>query len=894
MKDEKNYPNYAPWIVALQKEMICVFLPCTTLQFANPALRKFFSIAQEDIGRKTFLDLVPKQKHQCVESQIRKVIRKKTVVSSEHQTITREGLCWVRWTYYPLINSHGEVTQVIGVGTDFSNGNQQQPPRALREAESKFTISEKRYRAIVESHTDLFASVDLQNKFTFANKACCMAFGVEREDIIGRDYTDFLHPDDIEYTLDKVSELQHKKRVRFEHRVRTVDGWRWVNWEDTAIWDESGETIEVQGVGRDVTEVVELREALDREKRNLHAILEGTNAVTYLWNVQTDVIYYNDKFYEITGYTHEEVKPFTVGELDKIIHPDDLSKCRKLTDKHFEGKIARITCEYRIRHRNGSWIWVAERGRVYEWTKDGQPLIMAGTLLDISQRKQAQLALQHQSQFEKLVAEISSDFIEVSSKDINGKINTMLEKVGKFFEVDRARLFLFDKGTRSMSNTHEWCAEGVEPQKMYYQRKKLVEVPWWKKQLMSRKVVIIYDTSKMPSEAKTFQQHILKQKIKSLITINVGSEESLTGVLGFDSVKGKRRWSENDISLLKVLADVLLKARYTINALMERKTLLQEIKGTFSFENIVSKSNVIQDLFEILPAVAESESNILIEGESGTGKELFARAIHNRSPRAGRPFVKVNCGALPDNLLESELFGHRAGAFTDAKKDKPGRFTLADGGTIFLDEIGDISPPLQVKLLQVLQDGTYEPLGSLETMKSNVRLVAATNKNMDELVGNQEFRDDLFYRINVMRIVLPPLRKRKEDIPLLIEHFIDKYNNLKGKNISGVHSNVLAAFMTYDYPGNVRELENIIEHCFILCTDRLILNKHLPSYVRAGKGKETDGLTSEPKTIKQMEYYMIRAALERSGGNRAAAARELGISRRSLFYKLKSYEIDET
>jgi transcriptional regulator with PAS, ATPase and Fis domain len=237
------------------------------------------------------------------------------------------------------------------------------------------------------------------------------------------------------------------------------------------------------------------------------------------------------------------------------------------------------------------------------------------------------------------------------------------------------------------------------------------------------------------------------------------------------------------------------------------------------------------------------------------------------------------------------LFGYKAGAFTDAKKDKPGRFALAQGGTIFLDEIGDISASVQVKLLRVLQDKTYEPVGSISPVKADVRIITATNKKLDELVKENKFRDDLYYRINVMKLELPPLRDRKEDVPLLVDHFISKFNQLHNKNICCVTNEVTAALLSYDYPGNVRELENIIEHCFVLCEGEVIEAKHLPSSIRPSLKFEStkDG---EPTTIKQMEIILIKQALKRNKGNKTAAAKQLGIDKSTLFRKMKVFDID--
>jgi PAS domain S-box-containing protein len=327
---------------------------------------------------------------------------------------------------------------------------------------------------------------------------------------------------------------------------------------------------------------------------------------------------------------------------------------------------------------------------------------------------------------------------------------------------------------------------------------------------------------------------------------------------------GKRRAIAISTALLKDTQGKVIGGVETFRDTSTIEQLRREIEGRYSCEDIISQSHKMQNLFAILPNIAESNTTILIEGESGTGKELFARAIHNLGFRKDKPFVAVNCGALPDTLLESELFGYKAGAFTDAKKDKLGRFALAEGGTIFLDEIGDVSASVQVKLLRVLQEKTYDPVGG--------------------------FRDDLYYRINVMKLELPPLRDKKEDISLLVDHFVSKFNQLHNKNICCVTNEVTAALLAYDFPGNVRELENIIEHCFVLCEGEIIEAKHLPLSVRPDLKNES-AQDSEPATIQQMEIILITQALRRNKGNKTAAAKELGIDKSTLFRKIKTHGI---
>jgi PAS domain S-box-containing protein len=315
--------------------------------------------------------------------------------------------------------------------------------------------------------------------------------------------------------------------------------------------------------------------------------------------------------------------------------------------------------------------------------------------------------------------------------------------------------------------------------------------------------------------------------------------------------------------------------------------LRKELKGRFQMGDLISRSSEMRRIFDILPQVAESTSTVLIQGETGTGKELLAQAVHHMSPRAGNPFVAINCGALPDTLLESELFGYKAGAFTGATKDKPGRFSLADGGTLFLDEIADISPAMQVRLLRVLQTRSFEPLGGTSPVKVDVRVIAATNRDLTELVQEGSFRQDLFYRINVVKLDVPPLRRRKEDIPLLVEHFIARQNRLQGKAVTEVSPEVMSFLMAHTYPGNVRELENFIEHAFVLCAQGQIAPGHLPGDFLT-RAPQIDPGTDMDAAVKATEVQAILAALKRNRYNRLAAARELGIHKSTLFRKIKA------
>jgi len=341
----------------------------------------------------------------------------------------------------------------------------------------------------------------------------------------------------------------------------------------------------------------------------------------------------------------------------------------------------------------------------------------------------------------------------------------------------------------------------------------------------------------------------------------------------------------------------------TFRDLSALEVLRKELAQRYSFEDIVSKNHRMLEIFRILPDVAESDCSVLIQGPSGSGKELLALALHNLSRRREGPYVAVNCGALPETLLESELFGYVKGAFTGADRDKPGRFALAEGGTLLLDEVGDLAPALQVKLLRVLEEKAYEPLGATASVRSDVRVVAATHRDLVRSVEEGDFRQDLYFRLNVVKLELPPLSERREDIPLLVDHFVQSFSLRTGKAITGVSEEAMEILMGHEFAGNVRELENVIEHAFVLCRGGTIGPEHLPADLRGAGYRPTGGgeehapesvtkvpdASAESRSLGQVEREAISAALRRHGGSKSLAAKELGIHRTTLWRKMKHY-----
>ncbi|MBU0638965.1 MAG: sigma 54-interacting transcriptional regulator [Planctomycetes bacterium] len=366
--------------------------------------------------------------------------------------------------------------------------------------------------------------------------------------------------------------------------------------------------------------------------------------------------------------------------------------------------------------------------------------------------------------------------------------------------------------------------------------------------------------------------------------------EEIIGVVEVLNHKGPGAFTERDLEILQVFAN--LAAISTSNAQM-LEALKRENRGlrvvTQRDEPIIGSSMALREATELCERVAQTNATVLLLGETGTGKELSARAIHTRSLRAGRAFIAINCAALPETLLESELFGHEAGAFTGAVKQKLGRFELADGGTLFLDEIGDISPSTQIKLLRVLQEREFVRVGGIKTIACDVRIIAATNRDLTRAMEQAEFREDLYYRLNVFPIHLPPLRERREDIPLLVEHFVSLTSTELGRTRPEVAADTLAVLCTYHWPGNIREMRNVIERAVLLCDSGKITPQHMPREI-AGEHEPVRPAEGESSLV-GYEKAMILKALQENGWNQSQAARALGISRDNLRYRLRKYQI---
>ncbi len=382
------------------------------------------------------------------------------------------------------------------------------------------------------------------------------------------------------------------------------------------------------------------------------------------------------------------------------------------------------------------------------------------------------------------------------------------------------------------------------------------------------------------------------------VPIKVGNE--VIGALSVDRLFDDKTTLDEDVRLLSIIASMIAQAiRLRQEAAEDQKRLVDEntrlqeqLKDRFRPANIIGRSGAMQAVFDMIAQVAPSETTVMIRGESGVGKELVAHAIHYNSPRSSKPFIRVNCGALPETLIESELFGHEKGAYTGATSQRKGRFELAHGGTIFLDEIGDLSPHTQIRLLRVLQEREFERVGGTETIAANVRVVAATNRNLEEQIEKNEFRQDLFYRLSVFPIHLPALRERRTDILELANFFVEKYSKASGKRIKRISTPAIDMLTRYHWPGNVRELENCIERAVLLSQDDVLHGHHLPPTLQTAEASNTVMKGTLEETLDRVEREMIVEALKNCRGNKTKAAAALGVTERIMGLRVNKHGID--
>jgi Nif-specific regulatory protein len=477
-----------------------------------------------------------------------------------------------------------------------------------------------------------------------------------------------------------------------------------------------------------------------------------------------------------------------------------------------------------------------------------------------------------------------------SSFDLERNLSRTMRAIADFLEMERGSVFLLDQGTKELKIV---AAHGLTKEQIDRGKYRIGEGIVGRV-LETGSPLVIPNVGEEPLFLNKTGSRIRKTGISFLCVPITFKAESI-GVLSADRIfKDRTITVDEDIRVLEIIASII--AQYVIlwknfkETEQERENLKLQLKGKYSLPNIIGTSDKMQEVFESVYRVADSKATVILYGESGTGKELIAKAVHYMSPRAKEPFVKFNCASIPEGLLESELFGHEKGSFTGAITARKGRFELAHGGTIFLDEVGDLPINLQPKILRVLQEREFERVGGEKTTKVDVRLIAATSRNLEELVSKGKFREDLFYRLNVVPIFMPPLRERKEDIPLLVEFFLGRYNGENKKDLS-LSPDSLRILVDYSWPGNVRELENTMERLVVMSRSDIIKPSDLPINLKLPSSEEILQRESLRAGIEDIEKSSILDALEKTGWIQAKAARMIGLTPRQIGYKMKKYGI---
>ncbi len=621
---------------------------------------------------------------------------------------------------------------------------------------------------------------------------------------------------------------------------------------------------------------------------------EAAGAAIWSLDLETYVFWTNEKARDIFVFPRNG--EITYEQFLNKVHPDDLSMIKEVVSKALhEGE--KLSVEYRIILPDGSIRWMGSRGALHSCT-DGKTSCLMGISADITTKKMMEQDVARHLQFETLLVDISSTFARVMSpSDVDRQIERALEKILDYFGGDRCGLIRLDKKNRNSLITHTCYREGIE--RVPPDADLASMFPWAFDLSVSGEWVYFSHLGELPPEAEIDRNSWNAMGVVSCLEVPIPAEENIHYLIIVQSLTTNISWPKEAVHRLELAGEVFTNAIYrkrateelinSYNEIAKLKEKLEveadylraEVRASQPHEEIVGQSEQIERVLAMVEQVAPTSTTVLVSGETGTGKELIARAIHQHSLRRDKIMVKVNCASLPSSLIESELFGREKGAYTGALTSQIGRFELASSATIFLDEISELSLELQAKLLRVLQEGEFERLGSPKTIKVDVRVIVATNRNLLDEVKKGKFREDLYYRLNVFPIVVPPLRERREDIPLLVWEFVREFNEKMGKRIKKVAKKEMSLLQAYSWPGNVRELRNIIEYATITSLgDELIVR--LP-----------EGLSSEPSadmTLEEMERHYIENILRKTGWrvkSDEGAAKILGINPSTLYSRMK-------
>ncbi len=729
---------------------------------------------------------------------------------------------------------------------------------ASQHAEKALRASEQWFRLLVDSIPTFawFAAPD--GKIEYLNQRILDFTAERQENLAGFGWAKVLHPEDVERTKKAwLHSVETGEPCEVDQRVRRFDNiYRWFRTNAQPLRDPSGRVIRWYGVATDIEDWRRAEESLRASELNLRLIIDNIPGLVLTMTAGGDLDFVSQQGLDYSGRTLEELKGWANSD---IVHPDDVSRVLATWKNSVEtGHPAGYDSEYRIRRADGVYRWFQVRA-LPVLDADDRMIRWYCLYTDIDDRKQAE---------EKLKRSEAS-LVEAQRLTHCGSWSWNVRTHNGFWSREMFHILGYDPENTTPSLAHFLARVHPEDRPMV-------------EQVVQKEMSGLEED--LPSDYRIVLPDGTIKHLHAIAHPVTNESGEVVEVIGTSMDVTEQRLAqaklESAFEAIKQLKDRLHN---------ENLVLREQIDQVFMFEEIVGSSPALQAVLENLHIVAPADSTVLIEGETGTGKELIARAIHNLSPRKGGPFVKVNCAAIPSGLLESDLFGHEKGSFTGAIAQKIGRFELANKGTLFLDEVGDIPLELQPKLLRVLQEQEFERVGSNRTQRVDVRVLAATHASLTQMVSEKKFRSDLYYRLNVFPIVVPALRDRREDIPLLVRHFANKYARRMGRKIENIPTETMDALTRYKWPGNIRELQNLMERAVLLSTGsslRVPLGEIMTSL--------DDGAVSRGNALEQAEREQIVRALRESnwvvGGNRGAAAR-LGLKRTSLAYKIQKLGI---
>jgi PAS domain S-box-containing protein len=663
------------------------------------------------------------------------------------------------------------------------------------------------------------------------------------------------------------------------------------------VWD-SRLVSRFQRAGDVFASVIARRRAAEAQSESEDRFRTVANtAPVLIWMSGTDKLctFFNQTWLAFTGRTTDEEygNGWAAG-----VHPEDLQRCLDTYSAKFDAR-SEFTLEYRLRRHDGDYRWIVDRGTP-RFDTGGKFLGYIGSCIDITDQQLSKQAVEEQLKFETMLAEISATFISLPADQLDSQIREGQKRICKTLGLDRSALAQISAENNKLVTTHWWAVDGFETLPILTQD----NFPWMTRILLSGQRVSFARIDDLPEEAAKDKEtfHLLGLESNATFPLSAGGKN--IGVLGFGSLRAEREWPAPLLDRLgmaaQIFANALSRARAErelneayqeieeLKQKLEKENvyLREEVKLEYHHHEVIGDSECIRRVLQEAEQVASTDSTVLVLGETGTGKELIARTIHEHSRRKARVMVKVNCAALPATLIESELFGREKGAFTGALTREMGRFELASGSTILLDEVGELPIELQSKLLRVLQEGEFERLGSSKTIKVDARVIAATSRNLQQAVREGKFREDLFYRLNVFPITIPPLRERQEDIPPLVWHFLGHLCQRMGRSIETVHGATMDAFKSYYWPGNVRELRNVIER-FLITTTGTVFRAKLPAVEGAEAG-------ARPQTFEEVERNYLLRILEMVGWRvrgEGGAAQILGLKPTTLESRMQKLGI---